>query len=224
MVSKIPASIRYNNPGAMWGGNALTRKWGETGHIGLNDGLKQGNQIAIFPDKIHGACAQFDLWRTSKYYHDKTLKAAITTWSGGNWVDEYVSFIEKHAPGINANTVISSALLSSPLGIAFVKAQAWHEAGQSYPMTDAEWSQAQSIVFGGVPVELADDPQPLILIGASGNAVSKIQHYLGVKETGVYLDNSETKFALQLFQVRNGLTPDGKCGQLTWAKLEPKTT
>ena len=66
-----PASIRYNNPGAMWGGNALTRKWGETGNIALADGLHQNNHIAVFPTKVHGAAAQFDLWHTSKNYHNQ---------------------------------------------------------------------------------------------------------------------------------------------------------
>jgi hypothetical protein len=34
-----PASIRYKNPGAMWGGNAISKKWGEQGNVSLNDGL-----------------------------------------------------------------------------------------------------------------------------------------------------------------------------------------
>ena len=82
MTEKIPASIRYNNPGAMWGGNAISRKWGETGNVALNDGLGQGNHAAIFPDKVHGAAAQFDLWRNK--YTGLSLGAAIKKWSGGN--------------------------------------------------------------------------------------------------------------------------------------------
>lgn len=154
-----PASIRFNNPGAMWGGNVLTKKWGETSHVTLNDGLGQGNQIAVFPDKVHGACAQFDLWRTSKNYRNKRLSDAIKIWSGGNSWQQYVSFITTRVPGMSGTTVVDDAFLKSPSGILFVKAQAWHEAGKQYPMTDAEWKQAQNIVFN-MPFAAEPPPKP----------------------------------------------------------------
>ena len=147
-----PASIRYNNPGAMWGGNALTRKWGETGNIALNDGLHQNNHIAVFPDKVHGAAAQFDLWHTSKNYHNQPLAQAIRTWSGGNSWPEYVSFLAKHAPGLTGTTVVNDALLSGSQGLALMKAQAQMEAGKPYPLTDEEWAQAQEMVFPKTPL------------------------------------------------------------------------
>jgi len=44
-----PASIRYKNPGAMWG-SALAIKWGAAKKaVTLNDGTGQGNNIAVFP-------------------------------------------------------------------------------------------------------------------------------------------------------------------------------
>lgn len=144
----IPASIRYNNPGAMWGGNALTKKWGETGNVALNDGLHQNNHIAVFPDKVHGAAAQFDLWHTSQNYHNQQLYHAIRIWSGGNSWPAYVDLIGKLAPGLTATTIVNDALLSGPQGLALVKAQAQMEAGGPYPMTDTEWAQAQAMVFG----------------------------------------------------------------------------
>lgn len=143
-----PASIRYKNPGAMWGGNALTKKWGATANIGLKDGTGQGNTIAVFPTMVTGACAQFDLWRSSKNYRNKRLADAIRTWSGGNSVNAYVAFLTARVPGLTAYTIIDDAYLKSPKGIALMKAQAWHEAGKVYPMTDAEWAQAQAKVFG----------------------------------------------------------------------------
>lgn len=222
-----PASIRFNNPGAMWGGNAITKKWGETSHVVLNDGLGQGNQIAVFPDKVHGACAQFDLWRTSKNYSNKPLATAIKTWSGGNSWQQYVSFLTSRVPGLTSTTIINDTFLSSPSGIAFVKAQAWHEAGKVYPMTDDEWKQAQSMVFGGtvstVPIPTSGD-HTVVSVGSTGNDVSEMQRLLGCKDTGTYLANSETEFALKLFQVRHGLDPDGICGELTLEKLNSKTS
>jgi hypothetical protein len=149
MSEREPASIRFNNPGAMWGGNALSRKWGATANIGLKDGTGQGNTIAVFPTKVAGAAAQLDLWRSSKHYRNKRLDAAIKTWSGGNHWQSYVKFLSDRVPGLTGSTIINEAFLSSFSGIAFVKAQAWHEAGEPYPMTDAEWEQAQAKVFGG---------------------------------------------------------------------------
>lgn len=220
-MTKVPASIRSNNPGAMWGGTALTRKWGETHHESLSDGLHQGNQIAFFPDKVHGACAQFDLWRTSKNYRGKTLNQAIETWSGGNSWPGYVHFLTSRVPGLTGGTVVDDELLSGPRGAAMMKAQAQHEAGVPYPMSDEDWLQAQRIVFGGgsaVSVS-EDDSSPLIRPGDGGSAVQEMQNLLGVEATGHYDEGSETEYALRLFQTRSGLKPDGKCGELTWEKL-----
>jgi murein L,D-transpeptidase YcbB/YkuD len=217
------ASIRYNNPGAMWGGNALAKKWGATNNVVLHDGLGQGNTIAVFPDVVHGACAQFDLWRTSANYKNKTLSRAIQVWSGGNSWQGYVKFLEAHDAGLADNTVIDEAFLSSEHGWQLMKAQAWNEAGQEYPMTDAQWQQAQKIVFGGgiAVTPTLENATPLIRVGDGGAAVELMQKLLGCKITGHYDDGSETEYALRLFQARNGLTPDGRCGELTWNKLQP---
>ena len=52
-----PASIRYKNPGAMWG-SALAIKWGAAPKaVVLNDGKGQGNNIAVFPTYVQGICA-----------------------------------------------------------------------------------------------------------------------------------------------------------------------
>jgi hypothetical protein len=142
-----PASIRYNNPGAMWGGSALAKKWGAVQTVGLNDGMGQGNNIAVFPTKVKGGAAQFDLWHSSKRYNNKKLLDAIHTWSGGNYVSSYIAFLTKRVPGLTPDTVIDDEFLKSGTGLAMMKAQAWHEAGKPYPMTDAEWREAQALVF-----------------------------------------------------------------------------
>lgn len=147
-MAKVPASIRYRNPGAMWGGNAISKKWGETGNVSLNDGLGQGNRIAVFPDFVHGICAQIDLWRTPRYAN-KPFAKAIAVWSGGNWVESYIKFVLDRVPGMQRDTVISDAFLASPMGINFLKAQAWHEAGQRYPAPAADWITAQQMVLKG---------------------------------------------------------------------------
>src|SRR3954469_15104249 len=70
-----PVSIRTNNPGAMWGGKRAN-KWGATADLILHDG--QSNHIAVFPTRVQGAAAQFDLWRGG--YTGMTLAAAIHKW------------------------------------------------------------------------------------------------------------------------------------------------
>jgi hypothetical protein len=165
-----PASIRYNNPGAMWGGSGLAKKWGAVQTVGLNDGMGQGNNIAVFPTKVKGAAAQFDLWHSSKRYNKKRLQDAIHTWSGGNWVTSYVKFLTDRCPGLTSNTIIDDDFLRSERGLAMMKAQAWHEAGKPYPMTDAEWREAQAMVFKPKSVVVKDAAKkssPVIAGGAA---------------------------------------------------------
>ena len=146
-----PASIRYKNPGAMWG-SALAIKWGaEKKAVTLNDGKGQGNNIAVFPTYVQGICAQLDLWRTSPNYKNKKFSDAIRIWSGGNYVESYIKFVLDRVPGMTRDTVMNDAFWRSPMGIAFLKAQAWHEAGKKYPAPDADWVEAQNIVLGNKP-------------------------------------------------------------------------
>ncbi|MCW5692561.1 MAG: hypothetical protein KIT48_09360 [Pseudolabrys sp.] len=144
-----PASIRYKNPGAMWG-SALAIKWGAAKQpVTLNDGKGQGNNIAVFPTYVAGICAQLDLWRSSSHYKGKKFKDAIATWSGGNNVESYIAFVLKRVPGMTRDTVMDEAFWQGPMAIPFLKAQAWHEAGKQYPAPDADWIEAQRIVMGG---------------------------------------------------------------------------
>lgn len=143
-----PASIRYKNPGAMWGkGNPIAKKWGSTGTVVLNDGLGQGNNIAVFGSYVDGICAQLDLWRTSPKYRNKKFRDAIAIWSGGNSVGSYVAYVLARVPGMTPDTVMNDEFWKGPMGIAFLKAQAGHEAGKTYPAPDEDWIEAQRRVF-----------------------------------------------------------------------------
>jgi len=157
-----PASIRYKNPGAMWGrtgkrpsaerevatNNPLAMKWGSKRTFYLSDGLGQGNNIAVFDTWVQGICAQLDLWRSSPHYKNKRFADAIDIWSGGNNVPSYIRFVKTAVPGMTENTVMNDAFWRGPMGIAFLKAQAAHEAGKRYPAPDEDWVKAQAIVFG----------------------------------------------------------------------------
>lgn len=149
-MSKLePASIRYKNPGAMWG-SPLAIKWGALKKpVALNDGKGQNNNIAVFPTYVQGICAQLDLWRTSAMYRNKSFADAIAIWSGHNDVESYIRFVLARVPGMTRETIMNDAFWKSEKGIAFLKAQAWHEAGKKYPASDDDWIEAQRIVFGG---------------------------------------------------------------------------
>lgn len=165
-----PASIRYKNPGAMWG-NALAIKWGASPKaVTLNDGKGQGNNIAVFPTYVQGICAQLDLWRTSKNYKNKTFADAIRIWSGGNSVEQYISFVLSRVPGMTRNTIMNDNFWRSPMGIAFLKAQAWHEAGRQYPAPDEDWIEAQRRVMG-TPAPITG---PVVAAGTGGAAATAV--------------------------------------------------
>lgn len=179
-MAREPASIRYNNPGAMWGGNALARKWGATANIPLADGTGQGNTIAFFPSKVRGAAAQFDLWRSSKNYRGKPLAQAIRTWSGGNHVSSYLAFLKKRVYGLADDTVVGvDSYLGSPYGIAFMKAQAWHEAGKPYPMSDAEWAEGQRLALSGAASKATSTPIKKATPAGTGTAAGTVAHQSG---------------------------------------------
>lgn len=164
-----PASIRYKNPGAMWG-NALAIKWGAAKKaVTLNDGKGQGNNIAVFPTFVQGICAQMDLWRTSPNYRNKRFADAIAIWSGHNEVESYIAFVLKRVPGMTRDTVMNDAFWRGPLAIPFLKAQAWHEAGKRYPASDQDWVEAQKRVMGGV-VPTANTVKKAAVSVATGTA------------------------------------------------------
>lgn len=175
-----PASIRYKNPGAMWG-NALAIKWGAAKKaVTLNDGKGQGNNIAVFPTFVQGICAQLDLWRTSKNYKNRRFADAIAVWSGGNSVGSYINFCKARVPGLTEGTVMNDAFWRSPTGVAFLKAQAWHEAGKQYPAPDADWLEAQRRVFSGVPT-------PNTVKKASASTASVVPTALVAHQSGLSL-------------------------------------
>lgn len=158
MAKQEPASIRYKNPGAMWGNNAFAARWGATATVGLSDGKGQGNNIAVFPTYVAGICAQMDLWRSSKLYKNKKFADAIATWSGHNEVESYIKFVIARVPGMTRNTVMNEAFWRGDKAIPFLKAQAWHEAGKKYPAPDGDWVEAWKRVLGGEATPVAPTP------------------------------------------------------------------
>lgn len=214
-----PASIRYKNPGAMWGGNPISKKWGEQGNVMLKDGMGQGNRIAVFPDYVHGICAQIDLWRELRY-RNKKFKDAIAVWSGGNWVASYIKFVKDRVPGMTEDTIMNDALLSSPMGIQFLKAQAWHEAGKRYPAPDEDWIEAQRMVFGVTTAPTTETPSAVAPERDTKwlqVSLNKLGASPPLVEDG--LVGPALRTAVAEFQRKNGLDDDGLVGPATMREV-----
>ncbi len=140
----IPASIRNNNPGAAYPGPS-SKKFGSTAYETLKskDGV---HKIATFPTDVHGAAAMFDLLNRS--YTGMTVEKAITKWCGSFYATTYIKVLKDRA-GVDADTVLTKVMLADhDIAIPLAKAMAWQEAGQDYPMTDAEWLEAHQMALG----------------------------------------------------------------------------
>jgi len=124
-------------------------RWGSTKTIYLSDGLGQDNNIAIFDTWVQGICAQIELWRTKAAYRNQKFETAIATWSGGNHVEDYIAFVLKRVPGMARDTVMNDEFWRGPMAPAFLKAQAWHEAGEPCPAPDADFVEAQRRALAG---------------------------------------------------------------------------
>jgi len=142
------AAIRSNNPGAQWPG-PISSRFGST----RSETLRDGNKIAIFDNPVDGAAAQFALLSESDHYKNKTLRQAISTWSGGNNVNGYVKLIESRT-GVGPNTKLTPELMADPrFAIPLAKAMARQEGGKEYPLTDAQWAEAH---YKAHPLQVAE--------------------------------------------------------------------
>lgn len=180
-----PASIRYKNPGAMWPGPRAT-KWGSKRWVYLNDGTGQGgggkgNKIAIFDTWVDGICAQLDLWRISPNYRNKRFDQAIAVWSGGNHVESYIAYVLKRIPSMGRGTIMNDEFWKGPMGLAFLKAQAGHEAGKPIPAPEADWIEAQRrVMSGAAPKMPASTPKKTAGSVAAGGAAATAAHQSGL--------------------------------------------
>ena len=140
-----PASIRNNNPGAMYPGKSA-KKFGSTAGETLisKDGK---HKIATFPTPIHGAAAQFDLLERS--YCGMPLEKAITKWCGAYYVSTYLKVLEENG-GIKRTDMLTREKLHDPaIAIPIAKAMALQEAGREFPLDDAGWRTAHDMAFSG---------------------------------------------------------------------------
>jgi hypothetical protein len=140
----IPASVRYNNPGASWSSSA-DDKYGVEGY-GIIGGA---NRIGKFPTVSHGMASNMDLFARSKNYMGRTLEQATYTWRGnrpGNVPTGTLSDGTKFGP----NTVITPELAKNPEFMKFVFSQyTKHEAGRKTGITQEQIDTAFKMYQAG---------------------------------------------------------------------------
>jgi peptidoglycan hydrolase-like protein with peptidoglycan-binding domain len=220
----VPAAIQFKNPGAMWPGATAT-KWGSTKWQYLADGTGQGgggkgNKIAIFDNWVDGIAAQMDLWRSGARYRNKPLIEAIGTWSGGNNVPSYLTYLKARIPGLTNDTIMNDTFWRGPMAIPFLKAQAGHEAGKPIPASQEDYIEAQRRVMGEqamADMVPAVPTKPILRNGSVGVAVKALQQALGIQADAIF--GRETEAAVKVKQKELGLTADGVVGPATWRAL-----
>lgn len=134
-----PATERYNNPGGMY-----PSEWqNKYGAIQNTDIIGGGHSIAGFETKEGGAAAQMALLKEGKYYRNESISSAISTWSGGNHVDSYLSSLRNQ--GIDTTKNVSDYTSTKAGTIALARAMSTHEKGGTYSMSDSQWSNAYDL-------------------------------------------------------------------------------
>lgn len=90
-----------------------------------------------------------------------------------------------------------------------------------------EWGQLTDVDYEGVAADEIRVALPTLRRGDTGAAVKELQtilnadsRYGGLEVDGIY--GRDTMASVRAFQSDNGLTPDGICGPLTWAKLQQR--
>lgn len=149
-MARIPASIRNNNPGAMYPGPSA-RRFGSSSFETLvsRDGT---HKIATFMSPVQGAAAQFDL--LSRSYCGMSVKDAITKWCGDYYTSTYLQVLARET-GVQAEDELTLDMLRNPsIAVPIAKAMALQEAGQPYPMSDDQWFDAHALAFPPEPATL----------------------------------------------------------------------
>lgn len=148
---RIPAAIRTNNPGAMWYA-PWQKKYGVLGKQGLNDGLGQGNNAAMFPTPEAGMAAKFELWNR-RDYANLDMGSALRKWSGGNSTDGYIRHMEK--AGFKRDTVMRDIMADPEKAASFMQHQTKWEIGGKAPWTEDQWRTGYALYRqkNGLPVE-----------------------------------------------------------------------
>lgn len=177
------ASIRYNNPGAMYPAGWQS----EFGGTDPQTRIGGGHRIAMYPDMQSGAAALFALLNRG-LYRESSVSEAIDTWSGGNNVSSYLDMLAQF--GIGSDEIISDILADPERAVILAAAMSRHETGHPYPLSADEWMGAYA--SSGVPEEYGIETTPLEPI-PSESRNTDISQILGSEDERVAVGKIPTR-------------------------------
>lgn len=149
----LPASIRYNNPGAV---NAVAWNKALPGYAG-NQNLDGTNTIAIYYTPEQGVAMWWELLRKYASGGATTVGAIIDRYGGGQNYSAYKSFVVDKT-GLAADTEID--LDDDEQLLPFAKAMFWYEAGRSTPLSDAQILYGFAYARNGFKPPAAEPAEP----------------------------------------------------------------
>lgn len=127
----LPASIRFNNPGAV---NAVAWNKALPGFAGSQI-IGGGNEIAIYYTPEQGTAMWWELMRRYGNSGATTVGAIIDKYGGGQNYSAYKSFVVDKT-GLSGDTEID--LDDDAQLLPFAKAMFWYEAGRATPLSDKQ--------------------------------------------------------------------------------------
>jgi hypothetical protein len=127
----IPASQRYNNPGAQWPSKETERFGGVKANEGVIGG---GNKIAWYPTPVHGLASNIAL--AQRLYVGKPIGAAISKWSNGG---------RNSVPGYDSNQILTPEIANDP---KFWQAMSHAESGRN-TVSRGQVTRAMEMVRAG---------------------------------------------------------------------------
>jgi peptidoglycan hydrolase-like protein with peptidoglycan-binding domain len=148
-IDNQPASFRYCNPGAQFP-NKEAARFGQLGYGLIDHGQYK---IALFPNSVNGAAANFDL--LNRNYTGMSIGAAGTKWTGGNGFG---------VPGYDPRDILTTDMLNDQTkAIALLKAIAGRESGHGNNLTEEQWRQAHDMFLAGsADAYLKGQPAPVV--------------------------------------------------------------
>jgi Putative peptidoglycan binding domain len=130
-IDDQPASFRYSNPGAQFPSKEAA-KFGQLGFGMIDHGQFK---IALFPNPVNGAAANFDL--LNRKYTGMSIGDAGTIWTGSHGFG---------IPGHDPSIILTQDMLNDQAtAIDLLKAIAGRESGRGNNLTEEQWRQAHAM-------------------------------------------------------------------------------
>lgn len=181
----VPASFRYNNPGAQYPSHEAA-KFGQLGY-GIIGGA---HKIAHFPSVVNGAACNFELMH--RVYTGMTIGAAGKKWTGAHGFG---------IPGYDSSATLTKTMVNNPeTAIPLMKAVAHRESGKGNNLSETQWVQAhQMFKLGSADAFLKKNPEAdveesVVAAGTGEGLVERALKHVGEKYEHVLVPKNDANW------------------------------